>query len=189
MGERLRQIRHERGLTLAQVAERSGLAVSTVSKVERGRMALTYDRFSQLADGLGVDMAALFTEHGERFRPGEVAVARKGEFLLHETENYAYEMLFAGLWKKAMTPMLGTLRAFETMRFERFVTHPGEEFLMVLAGRVTVDLEGRGPVTLDEGDSIYFDSSRGHLYASAGPADARILVVCTRPDLGNDRAA
>ena len=79
MGERLRQLRLEQELTLAEVAKRSGLAVSTVSKVERGLMALTYDRFSQLADGLGVDMAELFTAHGERFYPGEVSVARLGE--------------------------------------------------------------------------------------------------------------
>lgn len=179
MGERLRQIRHEQGLTLAAVAERSGLAVSTVSKVERGVMALTYDRFSQLAHGLGVDMGELFSEHGEHFQPGEVAVARSGEFRLHETENYVYEMLFPALWKKAMTPMMGTLRAYETMRFDRFVSHAGEEFLLVLEGRVTVNLEGMDPVVLDKGESIYFDSHRGHLYASTGPDDARILVVCT----------
>lgn len=180
MGERLRQIRLEKGLTLAEVAERSNLAISTVSKVERGRMALTYDRFSQLAEGLGVDLAALFTAEGGHFRPGTVAVARRNEFLLHETENYSYEMLFPELWHKSMTPMLGTLRAFEKMRFDRFVTHPGEEFLLVLEGRVTVLLEEGSPVTLDAGESIYFDSRRGHLYASAGAEDARILVVCVK---------
>lgn len=182
MGERLRQLRLEQGLTLAEVATRSGLAVSTVSKVERGLMALAYDRFSQLANGLGVDMAALFSRHGTRFRPGEVAVARRGEHMLHETETYTYRMLFSDLWNKAMTPMLGTLQAFEKMHFDRFVTHPGEEFLMVLEGVVTVSLEGLPPVTLRAGESMYFDSSRGHLYASAGRDEAHILVVCTRPD-------
>ncbi|MCV0396732.1 MAG: XRE family transcriptional regulator [Rhizobiaceae bacterium] len=179
LGERLRKLRRERGLTLQEVATRAGLAVSTVSKVERGLMAPTYDRFSQLAEGLGVDMAALFAD-GERFRPGEVAIARAGQFRLHETENYVYEMLFPEVWNKAMTPMMGNLRAFETMRFDRFVSHPGEEFLLVLAGRVTVHLQDRSPVVLEVGESIYFDSSRGHLYASAGAEDARILVVCTR---------
>jgi transcriptional regulator with XRE-family HTH domain len=180
MGERLRQIRNELGLTLAEVADRSGLAVSTVSKVERGKMALTYDRFNQLADGLGVDVAALFTEHGERFKSGEVAVARKGSYLLHETENYTYEMLFPELWNKAMTPMFGTLRPYETMHFDRFVQHAGEEFLIVLEGSVMVYLADMAPVALETGESIYFDSRRGHLYASAGAKDARILVVCAR---------
>lgn len=180
MGERLRQLRRERRLTLADVARLSGLAVSTVSKVERGLMALTYDRFSQLADGLEIDLTELFSEHGARFDPGTVAVARRGEFRLHETENYSYEMLFPELRGKTMTPMLGTLRPFETMRFDRFVTHPGEEFLLVLEGDVKVHLEGRQPVELSRGECLYFDSGRGHLYASAGEGDARILVVCTK---------
>lgn len=186
LGERLRELRRERGLTLQDVATRSGLAVSTVSKVERGLMAPTYDRFSQLAEGLGVDIAALFSEQGERFRPGEFAVARQGEYRLHETDNYVYEMLFPEVWGKAMTPMMGNLRAYETMRFDRFVSHPGEEFLLVLSGRVTVRLEDRPPVILETGESIYFDSRRGHLYASAGSEDARILVVCTKLDVPSD---
>ena len=178
MGERLRRIRRDRNLTLADVAARAGLAISTVSKVERGLMALTYDRFSQLAEGLGVDIAELFSERGEPFGPGQVAVARVGEFRLHETQNYVYEMLFPELWRKAMTPMMGTLRPYETMHFDRFVSHPGEEFLLVLDGSVTVRFEDMEPVVLATGESIYFDSRRGHLYASAKDEPARILVVC-----------
>lgn len=182
LGERLRQLRRARGLTLQDVASRAGLAVSTVSKVERGLMAPTYDRFSQLAEGLGVDIAELFSEQGERFRPGEFAVARRGDYQLHETENYVYEMLFPQVWGKAMTPMMGDLRAFETMRFDRFVSHRGEEFLLVLSGRVTVSLEDMPAVVLETGESVYFDSRRGHLYAAADGGGARILVVCARLD-------
>ncbi|GKX34705.1 MAG: XRE family transcriptional regulator [Rhizobiaceae bacterium MnEN-MB40S] len=179
MGERLRQIRHSQGMTLADVARQSGLAISTVSKVERGVMALTYDRFSQLADGLGVDIAELFTDEGERFAPGGLSVARKGDYRLHETDNYRYEMLFPEVWRKAMTPIMGSVKPHEKTRIDRFVTHPGQEFLLVLDGRVTVHLEGMDPITLEEGDSIYFDSNRGHLYASALDRESRILVVCT----------
>ncbi|MDQ0313602.1 helix-turn-helix domain-containing protein [Amorphus orientalis] len=182
MGERLRALRHAQGLTLVEVAARSGLAVSTVSKVERGLMALTYDRFAQLADGLGVDVAELFSEEGSRFQPGQVAVARSGEFAEHVTENYVYEMLFADVWNKAMVPMLGTLQPSERMNFDRFVSHSGEEFVMVLEGRLTVTFEDRPPLVLEAGDSVYFDSNRGHLYASAGSEPARILVVCANVD-------
>lgn len=180
MGERLRKIRHDLKLTLSDVAARSALAVSTVSKVERGLMALTYDKFSQLADGLGVDIAELFSEQGEQFKAGEVAVARTGEYKLHETENYVYEMLFPEIRQKTMTPMMGTLRARETMRFDRFVSHPGEEFLLVLDGRVTISFQDSPEVVLAAGESVYFDSRLGHLYASAGAEEARILVVCTK---------
>jgi len=180
LGERLRQLRRERGLTLQDVASRAGLAVSTVSKVERGLMAPTYDRFTQLAEGLGVDVAELFSEQGGRFQSGEFAIARRGEYQLHETETYVYEMLFPEVWGKAMTPMMGDLRPFETMRFDRFVSHPGEEFLLVLSGSVKVSLEDMAAVLLETGESVYFDSRRGHLYAAAGSEGARILVVCTK---------
>jgi transcriptional regulator with XRE-family HTH domain len=180
-GKRIRALRRDKGWTLAQVAERSGLAVSTISKAERGVIALTYDRLAQLANGLGADMAAFFDARGSRFEDGAFAVARKGEFIRQETSNYVYEMLFPELWQKAMTPMMGTLKAHDILDFDEFVRHPGQEFLVVMEGAVTVHLEGRDPVVLQQGDSIYFDSSRGHLYASSGENDARILVVCAGP--------
>lgn len=177
-GKRLRQLRGDRGWTLAEVAERSGLAISTISKAERGVISLTYDRLSQLARGLDVDLAAFFNADGQSFEPGSFAVARKGEFKRQETKNYVYEMLFPDLWNKAMTPMMGSLKAREFVDFEDFVRHPGQEFLIVMEGEVTVFVEDRAPVCLKAGDSIYFDSAVGHLYASGGDRDARILVVC-----------
>ena len=178
--ERVREIRRKKGLTIKDVATRSGLAISTVSKIERNLMAPTYDRFSRLADGLGVDVSELFMAKGEQFLPGEFSLARIGEHSFHQTENYTYEMLFPHLRGKSMIPMLGTLKPFEKMRFDRLVSHEGEEFFFVLKGRVVVQLEGKDPVVLETGESIYFDSRRGHLYASAGEMDARILCVCTK---------
>ncbi|WP_339635657.1 XRE family transcriptional regulator [uncultured Sneathiella sp.] len=180
VAERVREIRRKKGLTIKDVATRSGLAISTVSKIERNLMAPTYDRFSRLADGLGVDVSELFMAKGEQFLPGEFSLARIGEHSFHQTENYTYEMLFPHLRGKSMIPMLGTLKPFEKMRFDRLVSHEGEEFFFVLKGKVVVQLEGKDPVVLETGESIYFDSRRGHLYASAGDTDARILCVCTK---------
>lgn len=185
-GRRLRDLRAERGWTLSEVAEKSGLAISTISKVERGVMSLTYDRLALLASGLEVDMATFFSANGQNFEAGSFAVARKEDFQRQETKNYVYEMLFPEVWHKAMTPMMGTLKAHDVLDFDEFVSHPGQEFLIVLEGEITVNLAGKDPVLLGQGESIYFDSTRGHLYASAGDKDARILVVCT--DLENSKA-
>ncbi|MDF0603442.1 XRE family transcriptional regulator [Psychromarinibacter sp. C21-152] len=179
LAARARHLRQVRGLTLQQVADRASLAVSTVSKIERGLMAPTFDRFAKLAEGLGVDVAELFSDRGSAFADGEFAICRKGGHGFLATENYTYEMLFPEVRGKAMVPMLGTLKPLEEMRLDRMVRHPGEEFLHVLEGRVTIRAEGRGDVALEAGESVYFDSNRGHLYASAGETPARILVVCT----------
>jgi len=177
-GLRLRKLRVDKGWTLAELAERSGLVISTISKAERGIIALTYDRLAMLAQALEVDLAAFFNAEGETFAPGSFTVARKGEFKMQETKNYVYEMLFPDVWHKAMSPMMGSLKARELVDFEEFVRHPGQEFLIVMDGQVTVFVEDRDPVVLNQGDCIYFDSAVGHLYASGGEKDARILVVC-----------
>lgn len=180
LAQRVKALRETRGLTIQTVAARSGLAISTISKIERGLMAPTYDRFSGLARGLGVDVSELFSERGDAFETGALEVARSRDFGYLETENYTYEMLFPDVRGKAMIPMRGTLKPLEKMQFDRMVSHPGEEFLMVLSGRVVVQLEGREDVTLNQGDCMYFDSGRGHLYAADGQDEARILVVCSQ---------
>ena len=69
-GRRLRKLRQDKGWTLAELAERSGLVISTISKAERGIIALTYDRLAMLAQALEVDLAAFFNAEGETFAPG-----------------------------------------------------------------------------------------------------------------------
>lgn len=177
-GQRLRQLRQERGLTLTECSALTGLAISTLSKAERGLMALTYDRLTQLASGLGLDLNALFGSEGEKFNPDSVAVARRGDFQLLETPNYSYEILFPEIWAKAMTPMTGLVRARSRLDFKDFIRHDGQEFVFVLSGQLTLHCEGREPIALAAGESAYFDSGMGHVYTAAGEEDARILVVC-----------
>ena len=177
-GRRLRELRQERNLRLADVAEMTGLAVSTVSKVERGLMALTYDRLMQLAKGLQIDLAALLRAQGRSFGHDVVAVAREGEFRLQETPTYRYEFLFTDIWNKAMTPIAGTVTSHSPSDFSGFHSHPGQELVHVISGQLTIHFEKSPPVTLNVGESIYFDSGQGHNYTSTSKDDARILVVC-----------
>ena len=63
------------------------------------------------------------------------------------------------------------------------VHHAGEEFVYVLSGRVTVNTEYYDSVTLEAGQSIYFDSSMGHAYLAAeGCDEAVVLAVMSSPD-------
>lgn len=181
LGERVRQIRKARNWTLKELANRTGLAISTISKMERGEISLTYDRFMRLAAGLGMDVGELFDADAEGFSRGSLTVTRKGEAPLHRSATYDYDMLAADLAGKHMVPMLGRIKAHSFGEFEDFISHPGEEFIYVLEGEVTVHLNGREPVTLQTGDSIYFDSGLGHAYVSTGESEALVLGVCWKP--------
>lgn len=181
LGARVREIRKARNWTLKDVAEQTGLAISTISKMERGDISLTYDRFMRLAQGLGMDVGELFDADAEGFRQGTFSVTRKGEEPVHRSETYDYGMLAADVTGKHMVPMIGQIKANSFSQFEDFISHPGEEFIYVLQGEVTIHLKGRPPVTLAEGDSIYFDSGVGHAYVSTGNTEARVLATCWKP--------
>lgn len=177
-GRRLRAIRKSKGMTLAQVAEAAGLAISTISRAERGLLALTYDKLIKVSEGLEVELSVLFGKSGESFKSNSLSVARLGEVQIQETATYRYEMLFADLWQKGMTPMTGVVKAHSRAEFDQLIEHPGEEFVFVLSGQLTVHTEVHEPVELKPGESIYLDSGMGHIYTSAGDEDCRIIVVC-----------
>ncbi len=181
LGLRVREMRKARGWKLADLSERTGLAISTISKMERGEISLTYDRFMRLAQGLGLDVGELFDPKSESFEGGSVSISRAGQSPHHETETYVYKMPASDLAGKHMTPMEGRVKAHSTANFSDFVSHPGEEFVYLLSGTLEVHISGRDPVHLAPGDSIYFDSSLNHIYVSASDEDARMLVVCWQP--------
>ncbi|MCE8514866.1 helix-turn-helix transcriptional regulator [Ruegeria pomeroyi] len=178
LGARVRQIRKTRKWTLKELSDRTGLAISTISKMERGEISLTYDRFMRLAQGLGLDVGELFDAEAEGFAHGTITVTRAGEAPIHRSATYDYDMLASDVSGKHMVPMVGRIKAHSFAAFEDFISHPGEEFIYVLAGEVTVFLKGRDAITLGRGDSIYFDSGIGHAYVSAGDQDAMVLGVC-----------
>lgn len=183
LGKRVRTMRKARGWTLAHVSKASGLAISTISKMERGEISLTYDRFIRLARAMDLDVSDLFAPDAEPFAPGSMVVTRREDVKRHETENYVYDMHAASLQRKHMTPMRGRIKAHDIAAFASSIAHAGEEFVYLLNGELTVFLDGRDPVELKKGESLYFDSGTGHAYVSAGAQDAEVLVVCWQPEV------
>jgi transcriptional regulator with XRE-family HTH domain len=182
-GRRVRALRKARGFTLVELAGASGLAASTLSKVENGHISLTYDNLIRVADGLDVDLARLF-------EPAAAAAPRAGGGLARFTvtraaerprlpaDVYGYEPLVTGLTHKLMDPTFVRVQARRIEEFPRLVTHAGEEFVYVLSGAVEVHTEHYAPTRLEAGDSIYFDASMGHAYISVSEDDATILNIC-----------
>src|ERR1700675_5020212 len=95
LGVCLRAARQARGLTLKQVAERTGMALSTLSKVENNQMSLTYDKLLQLTSGLKMEIAELFSPAASRASPAPIVTARRsisraGQGQVIDTPFYTY---------------------------------------------------------------------------------------------------
>ncbi|WP_457330269.1 helix-turn-helix domain-containing protein [Rhizobacter sp. P5_C2] len=183
VGERLRAIRKRHGLTLGALSTRSGVALSTLSKIELGQISVSYEKFAAVARALDVDIASLFD-------PGADAAPAAGRRPVvvrstldaaprYDAENYDYRMLATGFPAKRMTPLHGIVVARQMAQFPDYIRHPGQEFVMVLSGRVRIHFETGEVVDLARQESAYFDSGVGHVYLSTGKADARVVVVMT----------
>jgi transcriptional regulator with XRE-family HTH domain len=93
-GRRLRSARKRFGWTLAEAAERSGVSITTISRAERGQLALSYEKFSALGRALRMDMGALFAEAGREAQAFEGPIlTRAGRGVTYRGSSFSYEFL------------------------------------------------------------------------------------------------
>ncbi len=162
---RLRELRTRRGLTLADVAERAGMAPSTVSRLESGARRLAVDHLPHLARALGVSTDELLAE-GRAPDPRVRASAQRRD-----------GMVFWPLTRQG--PAAG-LHAFKVAieagrRAPEARTHEGYEWLYVLSGRLALHLDGE-ELVLGPGEAAEFSTWRPHaLGAHDGPVE--LLVI------------
>jgi transcriptional regulator with XRE-family HTH domain len=179
LGEQVRRLRLERGLTLEEVAARSGCSLGSLSQLERGKANPAFFTLVKIAHALDVPVARLL--HVERSMSPVVRRGQGRQLNPHPFEDdraATYELL---------TPDLD--RALEVIRFEippgmstedtPFV-HRGEEVGIVLQGIQEVHVNGV-TYTLHEGDTISFQSTLPHWFRNPGPDLLVGICICTPP--------
>ena len=187
LGEALRALRKRRGDSLADVSQQTGISISALSKVENGRLSLTYDKLMMLSEGLDVDINYFFSgADADGDKPGQPtgrrSIDRSEDGRLVETRNYSHRYLGTEISNKKMVPLIVDIKARTMEEFGEFVRHHGEEFIYVLQGTLIVHTEFYEPVVLEEGESLYIDSMMGHAYLSGGEGPCRTVAVCTAPE-------
>lgn len=177
LGERLKDIRVSLGLTLEEASKRTGLARSTLSKIENEQISPTFQAMQKLATGLAIDIPQLFEPPKTITASGRRDITRCGEGRPHPTSTYEHELLATQLTNKKMMPFKSHVRARSFDDYSEWIRHDGEEFLLVLKGEITFFSEFYEPIHLVEGDSAYYDATMGHMLTSVSEEDALILWV------------
>jgi transcriptional regulator with XRE-family HTH domain len=183
----LKTLRNQRGWTLSEVSRRTGLPVSTLSKVENDKMSLTYDKLTRISEGLEVDIALLFGGGAAGAEPEEAAsgisgrrsITRAGEGKAIETRNYGHLYPAADLLNKRIIPIVAEVRARSIEESAELVRHPGEEYAFVVEGEIELHTSLYAPLHMKAGDSCYFDSGMGHAYIAVGPGPCKVLSICS----------
>lgn len=180
LGQRIKDIRTRLGITLEEASQRTGLARSTLSKIENEQISPTFQAMQKLAHGLQIDMPQLFEPPKKIVATGRRDITRKEAGKPHPTQTYEHELLATQLSNKKMMPFKSRVRARAFEEYSDWVRHDGEEFLLILEGEVMFYSEFYEPVHLVEGDSVYYDANMGHMLVSVSEEDALILWVTAR---------
>lgn len=174
---KVRALRRAKNWTLSDLAKATGLAVSTLSKIENDRMSPTFDVVQKLAAGLSIDITSLFSASDNVPQQTRRSIARKGSGRPYETDTYSHLLLATDLSTKKILPFVTIVKARSIEDFEEFGAHDGEEFLYVLEGSVRFFTDFYEPVDLNEGDGIYLDSAMRHACISTSEKDAKVLWI------------
>lgn len=177
IGVQLKAIRTENKWTLEEASKRTGLARSTLSKIENEQISPTFSVMQKLALGLNIELPQLFTKPKETKVTGRRDITLDGQGRPHATLTYEHELLATQLRNKKMMPYKSRVHARNFEHFGEWVRHEGEEFLLVLEGEVQLLTEFYEPATLVVGDSAYYDATMGHLVISTSKEDALILWI------------
>lgn len=177
LGARLKEIRTQMGLTLEEASQRSGLARSTLSKIENRQISPTFQALQKLAIGLGMEIPQIFEPPKQTVAVGRRDITLNGEGKPHPTATYEHELLATEISNKKMVPFKSMIRARHIDEYREWIRHEGEEFLLVLQGKVRFYSEFYQPVDLKVGDSVYYEARMGHSLISLSDDDAQILWV------------
>jgi len=182
-GAAMKALRTERGMTLTELSALTGMTASTLSKVENGKVALTFEKLMRISEGLKVDVTQLIGApameapkvHGGMRR----SITRAGEGRAIEMPRGNYLYVAAELLSKRITPIIGDVFAKTLEDYGgELMRHAGEEYVYVLEGTLELHTEMYTPARLEQGDSVYFDSQMGHAYLAVGDRPCRILSIC-----------
>ncbi len=180
IGEKIRAIRQNKGLSIQELAEKAGLAKALISQIENAQVSPPIATLLKVANSLNTDMSLLFQEEAS---DAKTAVVRSNERLLSPRRQvrgkarlgYTYEALAYTKTSKHMEPFLVTFEAKDADDVIQF-THEGEECAFVLEGT----LEFSSPeetVVLEPGDCIYFESDQLHGFRALHGQSAKALVT------------
>ena len=161
LGKRLRVLRKEQGLTLAQLGQQVSLSASYLSQIERGVTMPSLSRLTTIARALHVEMGYFFED--DVSSPCVVKLNQGKR--LRSTADTSVELLSADLSDKDIQPYRVVCQS-DTSR-DQLPTHPGEEFGFVLKGQLTVTV-GEETFVLEAGDSIHYQALQPHSWRNEG---------------------
>lgn len=185
IGEKIKSLRTAKEISIEELAERSGLAVEQIRRIEENIDIPSLAPLIKIARTLGVRLGTFLDD---QINETGAVICRHGEEddtisfsnnAVDARQHLHYHSLSRSKTDRHMEPFVIDIDANQDKEFQ-LSAHEGEEFIMVLKGTLEINY-GKQTYLLEEGDTIYYDSIvPHHVHAFEGQA-ARILAVIYTP--------
>ncbi len=179
-GLAVRKLRLAKGLTLAELSQRTGVPLSTLSKLELGQSALGYEKLLLICRALGVDPGLTLLQdplNAAAAPSGRRAVSRAGDAHAHNMGPHPCRVVAADLLSKCFTPMVISIKVRSLGEHGPMQALGGETYLHVLQGIAVLHTDIYAPLSLEAGESVYFDGRVGHAILAGGETPCQALLV------------
>ena len=174
IGERLRGLRDVLDLTAEEVAETIGISVEKYEKIEAGELDITISNLMKIAHKYGVSTEELIFAESPHMK--SYFVVRKGQGMsIERTKAYKYQSLVGGFVNHKADVFIVTVEPKPDAHTVYKNSHAGQEFNLVLEGKMELYIGGK-TIVLEEGDSIYFDSTKPHGMLAIGDKAVKFLA-------------
>jgi transcriptional regulator with XRE-family HTH domain len=173
IGSRLRELRELNRVSSEEMAEHLKVPVGTYNCYEDGKLDIPASILIGIARKLNVDTGLLLT--GEESKMNIFTITRRDEAVeVERRKQYHYQSLARKFAHKKAEPFIVTIDPGKEKK--AFYSHPGQEFEYVLEGALKITIHDN-EVLLNEGDSIFFDSSYNHVMEALNDKPVKLLAV------------
>ena len=178
-GKQVREARMRSRMSLEDVSGMSGLSVSMISRIERGKSSPSVRSLLALSNALEISLGTLFDEDGPEEQSGAIIVRADNRPALDFGERRLVKELLSPQPIGVLELLMITLGPGGSTGPGTF-SHDGEEGGLVLTGTMEL-VVGEVTYTLSEGDSFTFKSTTPHSYRNKGDSELKVLWVNTPP--------
>lgn len=177
IGKRLKELRMARGMSLSALAEKSGVQIATLSRIEHLKMTGTLESHMRIAKALGIEITQLYAGIIRKEDKVDLRTSRSATDVFVHSDKSSYEILTANVLLKKMMPILLKIEPNGKTNKERNQAGT-EKFIFVLDGKIEAGIGGESYV-LSKHNTLYFDASLEHHLINKGKTTAKVLCVIT----------
>ncbi|MDD3360116.1 MAG: XRE family transcriptional regulator [Hespellia sp.] len=175
IGQKIRNLRNQNGLTQDELAARTELTKGFISQLERGQTAPSVSTLADIVECLGTNLSDFFRDTKDT----QIVYRHEDYFEKVDERGNSITWLIASAQSKSLEPILVHIQPKEMLPLDK--PHEGEEFGYVLKGKIEV-IYGDQHDVVNEGDSFIFPANKRHSIRSLSKKVSTVIWVSTPPN-------